>query len=291
MKTRADWRQLLEALHKDLSDAERELKQFVRSSSSARDPSPSVPGKAPSQPGKAPDAVSHDPFQARAVAAAVQAWVERVVPDVTAHAAALATAAGEAAVRAEIDFWADLEEHARRAGFACQTAPTEGEATVESYASLKVDLKKCSARVNGRAINSIHVPLVWRVVEEEVARIKAVAMPPERFVVELSRAVRALATKGGSASEPVPVLDALKQLQESRGAGGDKAKGAAHSRQVFTVELAWLADARPAPADDEGMTITLEPTTLPKNTIRIYSKRLGDFRRVGRLQRSRVRGS
>ncbi len=291
MKTRADWRQLLEALHKDLSDAERELKQFVRSASAARDPSNPGSSKQASPDAALPEAASPDPFQARAVAAAVQAWVERVIPEVTAHAAALATAAGEAAVRSEIDFWADLEEHARRSGFVCQTAPSEGEATVESYATLKVDIKKCSARVNGRAINSIHVPLVWRAVEEEIARIKSIAMPPERFVVELSRAVRAVAAKSGSTSDPVPVLDALKQLQETRGTGKDKAKGSAYSRQLFTVELAWLADARPTPTDDEGMALTLEPTTLPKNTIRIYSKRLGDFRRVGRLQRSRVRGS
>ena len=117
--------------------------------------------------------------------------------------------------------------------------------------------------------------------------MKKQALPPEEFARLLSEALRLVAKRlSQPVTLPVALLHAYRELMllRQKPTALTTGKLAPYPRQLFVLELSLLNDERPVPTDDEGMSIALEPATLAKETVRIYSKQLGDYRRVGRLQ-------
>jgi hypothetical protein len=283
---------LAEALaqtRQDLADLARKVKELDDAAAAAL-----APGERPRSRSARPGAGgAADPFKARDLAAALCRFRDETLPAVGERIGRCAQAAKTASERAEIDFWIDLRALAQQAGLACFVDQDEGEATVEALATVTVDFNKGSARVNGRAIATAHLPMVWRAVEEEAERLSKAALAPAEFAKLLSRAVRDAATRlAVGPTQPVPVLEAYRELLLLRQPSVSLATGQLvhYPRKLFALELSQLADERPPPADDEGMTVTLEPTTLPRQTVRIYTRRMGEYQRVGRLQRQPLKG-
>lgn len=278
----------LRQIRSDLTGAERRMKALGEACDDALSPQAGPRRKTSGKKGAGQgDVLPPDPFRAQALALEAQAWLSSEAASLRSHVGELLTAATRAAERMEIDFFAEIEREAKNAGLACRTSPKDGEITVECYVSIKVDFTKGTARVNQRALASPHLPRVWHAALEEIEALQHEAIKPEKFVTFLSRAVQAAARRlHGDATQPAPIHEVFHELLLIRQSASALSSGqlAPYPRQLFALELSLFADARPAPVDATGFTVSLEPTTLPHQTVLIYSRSRSDYQRIGRLQ-------
>ncbi len=277
-------------LQKELAEAERKLKELVALAGAGATAS-STPRSA-SKKGPALELATPDPFRASMLAHELSEWLGNGLGSIREASEQLAQSSREEAFRAETDFWAAIEREARQVGLACHASPSEGEVIVETFASVTVDFSKPSARVNQRSLPTAHLPVIWSAVLEEVEKIRSKALAPEAFIPKLSEAIQNAAAKAGHKShEPVAIHDVYREMLLLRQPPASLTTGelVPYPRALFLHELSQLADVRPGVRDTEGATISFEPSTLPKGSVRLYSKHFNEFRRVGHLQRHPAR--
>jgi len=165
-----------------------------------------------------------------------------------------------------IDFWEQFAELAREAGYDIFLDRENGEATIEAYAELKLDQRTGLLTINGKARRVADARQAWQLAASEVRAVQEAAPPPDVFATMLGSVVRALNAEN---RKPVHEPVSLKR----RGIPGVRDR-------AFLVALGHLYDARPQPVVG-GYVLRFEPATLAKDTVRIYSKRMRDYRRLG----------